>query len=485
VAYINKEKFLIQKGKYIMAENMEKTAGQALKEQLFYKTKNTYNELDDAVIDAAYDYAEGYKKYLDAGKTERECVKASIAMLEADGFVPYTFGMPVVAGGKYYYDNRGKSLSAFVIGTESIENGVYFAASHIDSPRIDLKAHPLYEAEGLGFLKTHYYGGIKKYQWTALPLALHGTVMKADGTTVDIVVGEDDADPVFYIDDLLPHLAGNQMKKPASEVIAGEQLNILSGSRPYEKNLPEGIKLNIMKSLYDKYGITESDFMSAEISAVPAFKARDIGFDRSLIGSYGHDDRVCAYPSLTALMAVKNPVHTTMAVLADKEEVGSDGNTGMQSAVYFDVIADLANTLGASDIVVRANSKCLSSDVNAAFDPNFPEVNERKNACFVNNGVVLTKYTGARGKSGTSDASAEFTGYVRNVLDAAGVIWQTSELGKVDQGGGGTVAKFIANKNVDVIDLGVPVISMHAPYEVVSKTDVYMTHKAIEAFFKA
>ena len=464
---------------------MEKTAGQALKEQLFYKTKNTYNELDDAVIDAAYDYAEGYKKYLDAGKTERECVKASIAMLEADGFVPYTFGMPVVAGGKYYYDNRGKSLSAFVIGTESIENGVYFAASHIDSPRIDLKAHPLYEAEGLGFLKTHYYGGIKKYQWTALPLALHGTVMKADGTTVDIVVGEDDADPVFYIDDLLPHLAGNQMKKPASEVIAGEQLNILSGSRPYEKNLPEGIKLNIMKSLYDKYGITESDFMSAEISAVPAFKARDIGFDRSLIGSYGHDDRVCAYPSLTALMAVKNPVHTTMAVLADKEEVGSDGNTGMQSAVYFDVIADLANTLGASDIVVRANSKCLSSDVNAAFDPNFPEVNERKNACFVNNGVVLTKYTGARGKSGTSDASAEFTGYVRNILDAAGVIWQTSELGKVDQGGGGTVAKFIANKNVDVIDLGVPVISMHAPYEVVSKTDVYMTHKAIEAFFKA
>jgi aspartyl aminopeptidase len=437
------------------------------------------------VIDAAYDYAEGYKKDRDAGKTERECVKASIAMLEADGFVPYTFGMPVVAGGKYYYDNRGKSLSAFVIGTESIENGVYFAASHIDSPRIDLKAHPLYEAEGLGFLKTHYYGGIKKYQWTALPLALHGTVMKADGTTVDIVVGEDDADPVFYIDDLLPHLAGNQMKKPASEVIAGEQLNILSGSRPYEKNLPEGIKLNIMKSLYDKYGITESDFMSAEISAVPAFKARDIGFDRSLIGSYGHDDRVCAYPSLTALMAVKNPVHTTMAVLADKEEVGSDGNTGMQSAVYFDVIADLANTLGASDIVVRANSKCLSSDVNAAFDPNFPEVNERKNACFVNNGVVLTKYTGARGKSGTSDASAEFTGYVRNVLDAAGVIWQTSELGKVDQGGGGTVAKFIANKNVDVIDLGVPVISMHAPYEVVSKTDVYMTHKAIEAFFKA
>ena len=468
-----------------MAENMEKTSAQLLKEQLFYKTKNTYNELEDAVIDAAYDYAEGYKKYLDAGKTERECVKTSIAMLEADGFVPYSFGMPVVAGGKYYYNNRDRSLSAFVIGTESIANGVYFTASHIDSPRIDLKAHPLYEADGLGFLKTHYYGGIKKYQWTALPLALHGTVMKADGTTVDIVVGEDETDPVFYIDDLLPHLAANQMKKPAAEVIAGEQLNILSGSRPYEKNLPEGVKLNIIKTLYDKYGITESDFISAEISAVPAFKARDIGFDRSLIGSYGHDDRVCAYPSLTALMAVKNPVHTTMAVLADKEEVGSEGNAGMQSIVYFDVIADLAKTLGVSDIVVRANSKCLSSDVNAAFDPNFPEVNERKNSCFVNNGVVITKYTGAKGKSGTNDASAEFAGYVRNLLDAAGVIWQTSELGKVDQGGGGTVAKFIAKQNVDVIDLGVPVISMHAPYEVVSKTDVYMTHKAIEAFFKA
>ncbi len=468
-----------------MAETTEKTTAQLLKEQLFYKTKNTYNELDDAVIEAAYDYAEGYKKYLDAGKTERECVKTSIEMLEAEGFVPYTFGMPVVAGGKYYYNNRNRSLSAFVIGTESIENGVYFTASHIDSPRIDLKAHPLYEADGLGFLKTHYYGGIKKYQWTALPLALHGTIMKADGTTVDIVIGEDETDPVFYIDDLLPHLAANQMKKPAAEVIAGEQLNILSGSRPYEKNLPEGIKLNIMAHLYEKYGITESDFISAEISAVPAFKARDIGFDRSLIGSYGHDDRVCAYPSLTALIAVKDPVHTTMAVLADKEEVGSEGNAGMQSIVYFDVIADLAKTLGVSDIVVRANSKCLSSDVNAAFDPNFPEVNERKNSCFVNNGVVITKYTGAKGKSGTNDASAEFAGYVRNLLDAAGVIWQTSELGKVDQGGGGTVAKFIAKQNVDVIDLGVPVISMHAPYEVVSKTDVYMTHKAIEAFFKA
>ena len=468
-----------------MAENKEKTLGQQLKDELLYKTKNTYNELSEEDLDAAYDYAEGYKKYLDAGKTERECVTASIAMLEADGFVPYTFGMQVEAGGKYYYNNRGRSLSAFVLGTESLENGVYFTASHIDSPRIDLKAHPLYEAEGLGYLKTHYYGGIKKYQWTTIPLALHGAITKADGETVNIVIGEDDSDPVFYIDDLLPHLAGDQMKRSLADGISGEQLNLLSGSRPFEKNLPEGVKLNIMKLLNDKYGIVESDFMSAEISAVPAFKARDIGLDRSLIGSYGHDDRVCAYPSLTALMAVKNPVHTTMAVLADKEEIGSEGNAGMQSIVYFDIIADLAKTLGVSDIVVRANSKCLSSDVNAAFDPNFPEVNERRNACFVNNGVVLTKYTGARGKSGSNDASAEFTGWVRNMLDKAGVIRQTSELGKVDQGGGGTVAKYIAKMNVDVIDLGVPVISMHAPYEVVSKTDVYMTHKSIEAFFKA
>ena len=466
-------------------ENKEKTAGQKLKDELFYKSKNTYEALSEEDIAAAYDYAADYMKFLDGGKTERECVKEGVALLEAAGFSPYTFGMKVAPGGKYYYNNRGKSLSAFVLGTESLENGVYFSAAHIDSPRVDLKQHPLYEAEGLGFLKTHYYGGIKKYQWTTIPLALHGVVTRADGTTVELVIGEDDSDPVFYIDDLLPHLAGDQMRKSLADGINGEQLNLLSGSRPFEKNLPEAVKLNILKLLNDKYGITEADLMSAELCAVPAYKARDIGLDRSLIGAYGHDDRVCAYPSLTALIAAENPVHTTMAILADKEEIGSEGNSGMQSAVYFDIIADLADTLGVSDIVVRSNSKCLSFDVNAAFDPNFPEVNERRNACFVNHGVVITKFTGARGKSGSNDASAEFTGYVRNLLDAAGVVWQTSELGKVDQGGGGTVAKFIAEKNVDVIDLGVPVISMHAPYEVVSKTDVYMTHKAIEAFFKA
>ncbi len=464
---------------------MEKTLAQQLKDQLFYKPKNAYDVLSDEVIEAAYAYAEGYKKYLDLGKTERECVTESIRMLEADGFVPYSFGMPVEVGGKYYYNNRNKSLSAFVIGTESLENGVYFTASHIDSPRLDLKQHPLYEADGLGYLKTHYYGGIKKYQWTAIPLALHGVVITADGRSVNINIGEDESDPVFYIDDLLPHLAANQMKQTLAEGIKGEQLNVLTGSRSFEQNLPEGVKLNILKILNDKYGMTESDFVTAEISVVPAFKARDIGLDRSLIGAYGHDDRVCAYPSLTALMEVKNPVHTTMAVLADKEEIGSEGNTGMQSIVYFDIIKDLANTLGVSDIIVRANTKCLSSDVNAAFDPNFPDVSEKKNVCFINNGVVLTKYTGAKGKSGSNDAAAEFVAFSGKVLDDAGVIWQTSELGKIDQGGGGTVAKYIAKMNVDVIDLGVPVLSMHAPYECVSKTDVYMTHKAIVAFFKA
>ena len=466
-------------------ENKEKTAGQKLKDELFYKSKNTYEALSEEDIAAAYDYAADYMKFLDGGKTERECVKEGVALLEAAGFSPYTFGMKVVPGGKYYYNNRGKSLSAFVLGTESLENGVYFSAAHIDSPRVDLKQHPLYEAEGLGFLKTHYYGGIKKYQWTTIPLALHGVVTRADGTTVELVIGEDDTDPVFYIDDLLPHLAGDQMRKSLADGINGEQLNLLSGSRPFEKNLPEAVKLNILKLLNDKYGITEADLMSAELCAVPAYKARDIGLDRSLIGAYGHDDRVCAYPSLTALIAVENPVHTTMVILADKEEIGSEGNSGMQSAVYFDIIADLAGTLGVSDIVVRSNSKCLSSDVNAAFDPNFPEGNERRNACFVNHGVVITKFTGARGKSGSNDASAEFTGYVRNLLDAAGVVWQTSELGKVDQGGGGTIAFMMADWGAEVVDCGTAMLSMHAPYDLLSKADAYETYLAYKAFFES
>ena len=466
-------------------EVKEENAIDALKKELLAEKKDIFAEMTTEKIEAAYEYAEGYKRFLDKGKTERECVYEAEIMLMAEGFQPYTFGMDVHAGEKYYYNNREKSLVAFVVGTEDIENGVYFTASHIDSPRIDLKQHPLYEADGIGYLKTHYYGGIKKYQWTAIPLALHGAVTKRNGETVNVIIGEDPTDPIFYISDLLPHLASKQMSKTLAEGIGGEQLNLISGARPYgDAAEKDAVKLNIMKLLNDKYGIIEADFLSAELSAVPAFTARDVGLDRSLVASYGHDDRVCAYPSLTALIEAENPVHTIMAVLADKEEIGSEGNTGMQSAIYFDIIAEIAKSLGASDALVRANSKCLSSDVNAAFDPNFPEPMEKMNSCYVNGGVVITKYTGARGKSGSNDASAEFCGYVRNLLDEAGVIWQTGELGKVDAGGGGTVAKYIASKNVDVIDLGVPVLSMHSPYELVSKLDVYMTHLAIKAFYE-
>lgn len=460
----------------------EKSAVDSLKEQLFYKSKSVFETAPDEV-DASYEYAKGYMAFLDHGKTERECVTEAIRLLTEKGFRPYTFGTEIKAGDKFYYNNHGKSLAAWIVGSGDLEDGVYLAAAHIDSPRVDLKQHPLYEQDGLGFFKTHYYGGIKKYQWTTIPLALHGVVTKADGTTVTVTIGEDDDDPIFYITDLLPHLAGGQMAKTGGQIISGEQLTILIGSRPYEEKTGEAIKLNLMKILNEKYGMVEGDFMSAELCAVPAMKARDIGLDRSLIGAYGHDDRVCAYPELTALMATEQPKHTVMSILADKEEIGSEGNSGMQCAVYFDLIADMARALGANEAVVRMKSKCLSADVNAAYDPNFPEVHERMNVCYVNHGVVITKFTGSRGKSGSNDASAEFVGYVRNLLDGANVVWQTSELGKVDAGGGGTVAKYIAQKNVEVVDLGVPVLSMHAPYEVVAKTDVYMTHKALVTFF--
>lgn len=461
----------------------EKSKTEQLKEKLFYNQKNAFETLSSDVLEKTAEYAEDYKKFMDAGKTEREFVRGAVKYLTEKGFTEYEFGMKTEKGGKYFYNNHGKSLVAFVIGSSDISEGIRLSAAHIDSPRVDLKQRPLYEADGMGFFKTHYYGGIKKYQWTTIPLALHGTVTKADGTSVDVVIGEDDSDPVFYINDLLPHLAGDQMRKSLADGITGEQLNLLAGSRPYSEKTSDGVKLNLISILNEKYGITEADFLSAELCGVPAYKARDIGLDRSLIGAYGHDDKVCAYPSITAITAVEKPEHTTMAVLADKEEIGSEGNTGMQCQVYFDIIEDLSKSAGVSDAVVRRNSMCLSADVNAAFDPNFPEVCEKRNSCFINHGVVVTKFTGSRGKSGSNDANAEFVGYIRNLLDAKGVVWQTSELGKVDGGGGGTVAKYIAQKNIDTIDIGVPVISMHAPYEVIAKTDLYMTHKALEAFF--
>lgn len=463
-----------------MSEN--KTAKE-LSEQLFYQKKSVYQKKDESDIDKAYDYAKGYAAFLDAAKTEREAVCEAIRLATAKGFIPYDFGDKVKKGGKYYYNNRGKSLYLFTVGEEPLESGIRISAAHIDSPRLDLKQCPLYEEGGMSFFKTHYYGGIRKYQWVATPLALHGVVVKKDGSTVEVTVGEDTSDPVFYINDLLPHLGHEADRKPMGEAIPGEKLNILVGSRPFdhsdEKDL---IKLNTMVLLNEKYGITEDDFLSAELSVVPAFKARDIGFDRSLIGAYGHDDRVCAYPALSAIFDCADSKHTLMCVLADKEETGSDGNTGMKSDLFLDLINSLSTALNADPAAVRANSKCLSADVSAAFDPNFPDVFEKRNTPLLSAGVVLTKFTGSRGKSGTNDASAEYIGWLRGIMENAGVIWQAGELGKVDCGGGGTVAKYLAEHNIETVDLGVPVISMHAPCEVIAKVDLYEAYRAFCAF---
>ena len=454
-----------------------------LKEELEYKNRSAFESISEDELERSFAYAESYKLFLDNCKTEREAVKYSVAMAKRRGYTEYRLGDDIAVGGKYYYNNRGKQLVVFRVGEEPLENGAYIMAAHIDSPRLDLKQNPLYEDSGLGLFKTHYYGGIKKYQWTAVPLALHGIVMKSDGTSVDICIGEDEDEPIFYVSDLLPHLAKDQMSKSLAEGITGEGLNIIVGSEPYREEETDGaIKLNLLRILNEKYGMCEEDFLSAELTAVPAMHARDIGLDRSLIAGYGHDDRVCAYSELTALLDSNDTAKTVFAVLADKEETGSDGVSGMQSELFADILAEVCEARGANYRVVKANSKCLSADVNAAYDPNFPEVLEKKNACYANCGVVLSKFTGARGKSGTSDATSEFTAYVRSFLNKNGVVWQMAELGKVDQGGGGTVAKFIANMNIDTIDVGVPVISMHVPYEAISKLDLYMTYKAFCAF---
>ena len=464
----------------------DKITAAELEAKLGYKKVNFYEKADEAAIKAAYDYAPGYMAYLDAAKTEREAVTVTIGMAEAEGYIPYVLGMPLAIGGKYYYNNRGRNLYLFRIGSESINNGIRIVASHVEVPRIDVKQSPLYEDGGMAFFKTHYYGGIRKYQWVTIPLALHGVVVKLDGTVVNVCIGEDPADPVIYINDLLPHLAKDQSAKPLGSAIPAEGLNLLMGSRPYP-GLEGGdaIRLNVLALLHEKYGITEEDFLSADLSAVPAGKARDVGLDRSLIGAYGHDDRVCAYPSITALFGTDDSLHTAMVVLADKEEIGSEGNTGMQCELLTDLIAEISTALGGNFSTVKANSKCLSSDVAACFDPNFAEVYERRNTALLNCGVAMSKYTGHGGKSGTNDAPAEFVAWVRRIMAEHGVIWQAGELGKADQGGGGTVAKFIAKHNIETVDLGVPVIAMHAPYEIVSKADLYTAHQAFEAFFKA
>ncbi len=456
-----------------------------IKKELCYKAKHAIDIVDESVVAQADDFCEGYKAFLDEAKTEREATDAVLAEAQAKGFVEFEPDKKYSAGDKVYYVNRKKSIILAVIGKKCLCEGVKIAAAHIDSPRLDLKPNPLYESDELALFKTHYYGGIKKYQWVAIPLALHGVIVKADGTTVNVKIGEEAGEPKFVISDILPHLGAEQSKRTLSEGIQGEELNVIVGSRPFKSDEgSELVKLNILKLLNEKYGIKEADFLSAELEVVPAFKADDIGFDRGLIGSYGHDDRVCAYPAAQAIFDIEEPDYTAVTVLTDKEETGSDGNTGLQSAYLEYFINDLARANGIEGYRVLSKSECLSADVNSAYDPTFNTVFEKNNTSYLNKGVVITKYTGARGKSGTSDASAEFMGKVRRMLDEDNVVWQIGELGKVDAGGGGTVAKYIAKLNVDVVDLGVPVLSMHAPYEVVSKMDVYMAYRAFKKFFE-
>ncbi|MEE0762384.1 MAG: aminopeptidase [Acutalibacteraceae bacterium] len=462
----------------------EKSEIKELKEQLFTRTDKGIASMKESEIKKADKYCEDYKKFIDHSKTEREAVKTAVKLAEKAGFVPFEQDKKYKAGDRIYYVNRHKALALAVIGKKGVKDGVRLAIAHIDSPRIDLKPNPMYEASGLAMFKTHYYGGLKKYQWTALPLSLHGVVIKTDGTKIEINLGEKDDEPCFCITDLLPHLAKEQVQKPMAKVFTGEELNILAGSRPYDNSGESDlVKLNIMSILNKKYGITEEDFLSAELSFVPALKTRDVGFDESMIGGYGHDDRVCAYPALTAILETEMPENTVITMLADKEETGSDGNTGMQSDFLRYFIYDLAKAEGEEGYRVLSKSKCLSADVNAAFDPTYASVYETQNCSYLNKGVVISKYMGHGGKYDTSDASAEYMGEIRSMLEKNNVSWQTGELGKVDMGGGGTIAKYVANMNVDVIDLGVPVLSMHAPFEIVSKTDVYMAYRAFYCFF--
>ncbi len=459
-------------------------SAEELKKELFYEPQNAGAVCTEDEIKKADEFSEDYKIFLNNSKTEREAVKTVIAMAKENGYTEFDSNKKYNAGDKVYFNNKNKSLILTVFGTEDISEGVKIAAAHIDSPRIDLKPSPLYESEDVALFKTHYYGGIKKYQWVTIPLALHGIVVKRDGTTVEIKLGENDGEPKFVISDILPHLGQEQGKRTLSDGIRGEELNVIVGSRPFKSEEgSELVKLNILNLIYEKYGITESDFLSAELEMVPAFKADDIGFDRSLIGAYGHDDRVCAYPAVMANFKAEKPVHTLLTVLADKEETGSDGNTGLESEFLKNFVYRLAEMNGCKGYEVLRKSECLSADVNAAFDPTFSDVFEKKNASFLNKGVVITKYTGARGKSSTNDASAEYMGKIRNILDSKNVVWQSGELGKVDAGGGGTVAKYISRYEVDVVDLGVPVLSMHAPYEVISKLDIYMAFRAFFEFF--
>ena len=460
-------------------KNEKKYDAKKLAEELLIPRRSGLGKTTEKVLAKAESFGEGYKKFLDRSKTEREAVKTAVALAEKEGFVPFDAAKTYKAGDKVYCNNRGKALILAVIGKNGCRNGVRIAAAHIDSPRLDLKPHPLYEQNELAMFKSHYYGGIKKYQWTAIPLSMHGFLVKKDGSTVEINVGEEAGDPQFCVTDLLPHLSAEQMTKTLAKAIEGENLNILIGSQPLDCDEGDNlVKLNVMRLLNEKYGITEEDFVSADIEFVPAFKAADVGFDRSMIGAYGHDDRVCAYPALTAVLEGAGG-HTALAILADKEEIGSEGNTGMQSKVYEDLMEEICLALGANFRKVRFASKCLSADVTAAYDPNFAGVFERMNAAMLSCGACMSKFTGARGKSGSNDANAEFVGEVRRMFAEAGVVWQTAELGKVDAGGGGTVAKFLANLNIDTAFVAASGFDENAGFSVGSQLDALLKRAVI------
>lgn len=468
----------------------EKSKGQQLLDKLGYKTKNAWENVTDK--EKIFSFCNEYKTFLDNGKTEREYVKEAVEKAEELGFIDFDKvieqKLPVKAGDKIYRNIKNKAVIFAVIGDKPLENGTRMLGAHIDSPRLDLKQNPLYENTDMVFMKTHYYGGIKKYQWLAIPLSLHGVIIKKNGEVVNVNIGENDADPVFTITDLLPHLASDQMEKKMKEAVTGESLNSLVGSIPYDdKDVKDKVKLNILNILHEKYGIVEEDLLSSELELVPAYKAKDVGFDRSMVGAYGQDDRVCAYTSMMALFDIKDPEYTSICILTDKEEIGSVGNTGAKSRFLEDFIADLCylTSENYSDILVRRclnNTVMLSADVNAAVDPNFEGTHDKLNAAYLGKGVAILKYGGSRGKSGASDAHAEFVARVRKVLNDNNIPWQTTELGAVDKGGGGTIAMLVANLGIDVIDCGVPVLSMHSPFETTSKIDIYAAYKGFKAF---
>ena len=461
-----------------------------LKKELFFKKENGWKNVNEEEKNKIFELSKKYMDFLNLAKTEREFVKQARKIAEENGYRDIIEFQTLKPGDKIYFVNRDKSMYLAIIGEEPIENGLHIIGSHIDSPRLDLKPNPLYEDTELAYLKTHYYGGIKKYQWTTIPLSIHGVVVKTNGEKIDICIGESEEDPIFTITDLLPHLAQEQMEKKLKNGIDGEDLSLLIGSIPLtdgDKKIPEGVKLNILNILNKKYGIIEQDLASAEIELVPAFKARTMGLDESMVAAYGQDDKICAYTSLHAMMELERVKNTAVCILSDKEEIGSMGNTGMESHMFDFFISEILNKLGINKPnlldKVFCFSKMLSSDVDAGFDPLYASVSDKTNAGFMGKGISLNKYTGSRGKSGASDANAEYVAWIRNILEKHNIRYQVAELGKVDIGGGGTIAYIIANKGADVIDCGVPVLSMHAPYEVTSKFDIYSAYKAYKAFW--